>query len=636
MVNFELYLPTKKVPFTYLSGIRPMIWGDPTYLLSEYSFFLVPTEKYKFSRSTILNSTLRLERVDYETENLSYVIAKIDNKYHYFYVEKVFRLQNNTVELTLKLDSFTTYFWELDHSKTIFVDRLKYIITRNNALYLQTLQNEDETIRNYQKPYKFIVANNNNLVLKNYIYNSITDNDLSDRTFHIGDKANVYSTGLLQEFSLENYSSEIIKNNKTTKGYYTTIIPEIENVGNYLKYEKDNNIIYVETNINPISYENRKGPIQMCISGTCETVWGDVSYICVNHTKGKICYKFDYDYESDFSVNSVLTKLGYRSVDYDISNNSVTYNKSFIITIDSLVPFYNKIYDFKIVSWIGDRIDLSYYNNAIDNSFSYNIFGFATQTDYKYNIQVYNTRDSNFNTSINSIFPIDNSLSTPLRISSRQEYLNLNNNQLSNTRDRIFIDTAANIVSSVTSTLGNVLSFNIPGAVTSGSSLLLSGAKYDNSIQAIEAKIEDLGNTRAKYSGGSDIDKVKFLISDSNTKYFDNSGTALLLRTVSEELYKTLQQHYYKYGYKLNLWMSVENMLRVSSEDFKYFKSSNIYNLNIDNNIPNEAFQDIVNLVGNGVHLFYVGSLVDFTYRGSSERNYFFGDNLKITKGEYE
>lgn len=633
MVNFELYLPTKKVPFTYLSGIRPMIWGDPTYLLSEYSFFLVPTEKYKFSRSTILNSTLRLERVDYETENLSYVIAKIDNKYHYFYVEKVFRLQNNTVELTLKLDSFTTYFWELDHSKTIFVERLKYIITRNNDLYLQTLQNEDTTIKNYQKPYKFIIANNSDLVLKNYIYNSITDNDIDRMGELLTDNINTYSTGLLSEFNNSTIKQKLASESRTAKGYYTVLLPSLSNTN-------ADKIIYVKNDRKYIFSRNKDYDIFIDNDNNFMIDIGGSSLVTNyyimsdNGLRAYVLKAFTQPFNIDWQ--QLLVANDYILVDNGLVNDTVEYNNGYSVILDNIVPFYKNLFDFKIVSWVGDQIDISYYNNFVNNTIYFNLTGFATQNVYKYNIQIPNTRNSNFSSSLDSIFSIDNSLSTPLRISSRQEYLNLNNNQLSNTRDRIFIDTAASIVSSVTSTLGNVLSLNIPGAVASGSSLLFSGARYDNSIQAIEAKIEDLGNARAKYSGGSDIDKVKFLISDSNTKYFDSSGTALLLRTVSQDLYKTLQQHYYKYGYTLNLWMTVEDMLRVPSEDFKYFKSNNIYNLNIDNNIPNEVFQDIVNLVSNGVHLFYVGSLVDFTYRGSSERNYFINSNNKLTKGECE
>ena len=300
--KIKLYLADRLVPFTEVSGNRPILFNSEHQTTKEEYVNMVNTIKstfdmnevkisdYQYKRDDLIYATININSDKYPKLTYNYCIVEIDNEIVCYYINKINIIQNNVNRLFLKMDVFSTYFWQIDITNNFLVDRFNYVFNKaeNRKYFLQTNKVEDDSIGNILKSTK-IVTKPLNKDMVTYAYRKFTSNQI-ERLKHL--KHN-HNDGYITEYDYTSYNIEnttniyhIFKGPRMNKVYYRMPIININsNVPEPIKI--------LEYNTNKINTHNAISDMFIIIKGgKIFTVEKD-EYVQLYYNAAKIAYNLN-------------------------------------------------------------------------------------------------------------------------------------------------------------------------------------------------------------------------------------------------------------------------------------------------------------------------------------------------------
>lgn len=257
--KIKLYLADRLVPFTEVSGNRPILFNSEhqttkeeyvnmvNTLKSTFDMFEVKISDYQYKRDDLIYATVNINSDKYPKLTYNYCIVEIDDEIVCYYINKINIIQNNVNRLFLKMDVFSTYFWQIDIANNFLVDRFNYVFNKeeNRKYFLQTNKVEDDSIGSIVKSTK-IVTKPLNKDMVTYAYRKFTSNQI-ERLKYL--KHN-YNDGYITEYDYTSYNIEntsniyhIFKGPKMNKVYYMMNFDGLNNLVNepvkILEYNTD-------------------------------------------------------------------------------------------------------------------------------------------------------------------------------------------------------------------------------------------------------------------------------------------------------------------------------------------------------------------------------------------------------------
>lgn len=655
--NIKLYIAGDVVPFTEISGNRPVLFNTSkatTYdefksyidkFKKQFNFLEVATGDYQYKRDSLIEATINLETTKFPKFTYNYCIVEFDDEILVYYITKIKAIQNNVNRLFLKLDTISTYFWKIPLDELVEVDRLNYNIGKNKKLLEQTLKVKDDSIGNIVKDTKIIPKPKKELKLKGYVYRILTSNQIKkvENYGHLP-----FNDGLTLKYEnskiykLESNSNQILHSfvapynnilyfwdNKTYHIYnidtykfwssntYTFGEDAIFDVSE-IKYKKKLVIKYIMYCIEHKTMENlaivlyddeiKKFPTKKWGVGLELPIGEDTLENIINILQEKNFQELSYIpniFPQDSFSNIVNGKyLSFINFSPELKKQ-VSYK---IPSIFTYIPPIKELVDINLFSWSGTNISVSYFNINDNNNLVLDYF----RSNGKYEVKTYITFNNGLetigNSPINNKYEISNMVSISQRVDSKTEYLASNSNQIEMEKKAAKDNAILGVFKGIFSAIGNFFkSFgggvsNSAKAVGNVVDVASSVVNYNNKIGMIDARIEDAGNKRSQYNGGETCD-INLLMRNQNTKYFDNFGLNVVIQMPSELLYNNLKFHYYKYGCKLLTYLTIEECFdNTFEENFTYIKFNNLSQLYLSTDIPQEALYWINDILISGIH----------------------------------
>lgn len=660
MISINLFLSKEILPYTYLCGVIPQIRdnNDIKEFKRVYKFENIKSGEYIYNRIDNINAVLNLSKLEFFNSN--YLIIEFEKETLFYYVIDRKILQNNVIQFTLKLDCTTTYFSKIKTDKNFLVERLNYDWTKEKELYLQTLKQKDNMFGNIIKDNAHYLSNNTKLEVEPYLYSNFASNEIDKLK-------DIKKAKYLEGYVIRSENSETLSLDKNLTGQdnnqqiYKFVMPKIENIITYTK-NKSGNITNWEWSYevgDPFVHflsENNRGawtfdcayPYKINITATLSSgekvnylrkkdnkyykrkehyIVDNQEIIAIHRTSTDIQAKLvklfkqyfkeqaDKDIKAEFdnyvanikaTKPTLLDNNNIQEAGYLVYNPKISCNEEFNIENEEIdLPLLPEIIDFYVCVWTGQSYKIDNYLNIIDNKVKFNVYGYPTIDSIKAYIS-FNKRDSvknDFNLLNNEQLEINYSKDITIRYDSKTEYLRANANQIERQKKSLTDNLILNTVSSFVSFVSNIVSQNYGGAIKNVIGAVGNGVNYYNSMQMIEDRITDIGNSRSRFNGGTSGDIL--YIEENNLSFFDKNGFMLYYKMPRDSLKETIKNAIKKHGLKLNLYTNFNNVFEYTKDkSFCYVKTNDIDNTLINSNIPYEVMFLIKDHFNSGVHIF--------------------------------
>lgn len=645
MLNIELLLPSKNVPYNIYNDDRPAFWTKDNndmithinnFLLT-YGYSAIPNNLYKFSRISDLVAELNIDKIVYDNISTNYIVLKIDNKYYFYFITSSKTVQNNVYKLSLYLDSFTTYFWLYDFNKIkLGVNRYS---SKNDDTYLY--YKDDMLPEVFKTQYIFGVSNkfkDNNLEFERCSYRDLTSKQLDFFKDYLRiDGVNGYINVLSNDnkYKIENNNALIYYNFVTPKLNYYALFSKNEsfifnyndvycidlNVENdnykFKKYEKSygfefkkniNNFIwrYFYPTANYYDYGIIYGDVEKYTIVRKYTIELNITDINDNKYGYEIpIYTPSYEFYDIFPTIDDLKNVVFNyyleyfnlPVNYDLKNYPDIYKLPFISKVyinklkDSIntdnyyeiLPAISQIFEYSLVSWTGDEIPLTSLDVNKGN-FDFIIYYKQSIDNIYGNIVILNSKRFKNNSYNNNIYNIDIIKKYEQVFDNKSEYLQANNNKIQQQQKESLDSMIFGITSSITSAIG--------GAVTSGLSGNIGGA----AMSGVNGVINTASNIVRHQNNLARIDANISDLSSIRNKYVSSDRSLIALLD---------NKHIDKFiNYGLNLRVSLpENKILNNLILFylKYGYTNNTYKKIID--IFNECINKPIDTINKNIYL---------------------------------
>lgn len=670
-MNTKLYLYNGVSPFTRISGNRYLPFFDKydvnidekenEYIAS--SFWEVLDKDYTFSQSSIMNGVLRISsklvKEKYDPLIINYCLIQIKDKKYYYFIEQARYTQDDTIEYILYLDSFATYFKDVNWNAQFKVNRTTFDIQANwdnefwKEIFKCILYNRDDSIGNIpltktlifynhgsvegfnkKKFYAYVIPNSNTIEHNVMFKQPLDEGYLLDVT----DKKNKFN----KETSDNQIFYEVVGPDLGDNIPKEIISEQITSFSSLMSKLKDKNVerpqfkfIIHSPKPNNMHSRIKLELLEVIYKGVTypngfNLTWGYSYGINIPYDKVVILDGLDVK-DSEFCREwflkgcpiSLKEKL---ILDGEGKSNFVRINEDYNFypkQHKQCIPINNQLMKFSIYNWYGEKIDLEptdilskngdvnckFYGMGVMN-------GIETYLSFKNVMSTYK-----FETYDNVIkFNVFKKISH--RTDSKQEFLQSQRNtietQKSNTLISFLGNLLSNIISNGTSSgLANSIGNTMLGggyAARMTSEGILSTINYTNSIRMINAKIKDSGLQRSTVSDET-TGSLEHLISD--TSKFNKWGWCFAMRLPDKVYEDILDNHFNKYGYQIDRYLTLTMVMHlmhkdISKRNFQYIKSDDFASLQMDSYIPQEAFNDLNGLLSNGVHIWFITKNLDY------------------------